>query len=1103
MDYTQLLITSLLSLAGSSRLPPKLIIKDTNVSEQNILESMENSIQEYIKTIPDFGKKLHNADAKNKILIDITNIISTFDCTIKDSYQKLWANFLNKNNNNAENLALMNKIMEKMQNKKLKSTLECNNRTPSKINNSVKTILNVTPPFASIFMADVLDKKEQMILNNIIQHNVNHTNKIDTFIEMANFKTEEDLNVSLFYSEISQVTDPKLRNQYYNSFMCLLVSKLTIKVGTNVKLIPIDNNEMKNLEHIFMQVYIFFINNETIKTVDDKIVQYLNIKNMSWFTYQINEFPNKLCPNWNFKPKGFKLDTWQKNTIKQIDAKQNIILSLPTSAGKTVISTYAIRTFSKVCYLVPSEALAYQLTGMMLASLVDIDNHTKNVRHETMSLSFKKYPTKPDDIIIATPIEFYKMLAEQTIEPNFDYIIIDEFHNITDSDLGPYIEFIFKFATYYNIPLMALSATIPNFPELKSWFEKLASKDVFGVYERKRFFNQKRYCIKDNKIMQVNPLDHMKIETLKSDEFTHIGLYPQEILKLRNQVIKTPLVESEPDIVSLDKLHIMEGDIFSYLKSQSDDVLKTMFNLSELKTESTTPFRLFKIMRECKDMRMMPMLIFKMDPQECMNIYHTMLNMLKEYEVLMYPSFNSVNKIIEAYYDTYERECKKLEVNKDKSDKKDNSDKSDKSSGKEKSIEELQDELKDTLYGSSSGVKAQLEEFYRDFINTKINPEDLDRFNTKYGGDLNEEFIITMRKKHAMREMRMYNNPENLRLRNIFASHPQCRMIDTTVSYDEMKKIKRKINSEITRDTRLKYGVNAPIPLINYSHPFMLGIERGIICYNTLMSPALQRVCQQLINDHPFVTFSDKSLAVGINYPIKTVMLLGELSGKDELEKIDNTLAHQACGRAGRRGLDSEGYIIYVGVDISEILIPKYTKVVRNSVERMTLLIPDNVSDNFKNYILNEIKPDVPEPLWSCKNLIDIDKLAEEMFRLQTTSDLKNIKVILDDGTIDNIDENELNFSKKIKSDYKTLEEIKAELLIKFSPSKEKSSVFVSDVLENIPITNNNDSDEKDYTQVKLETFESWEDDADEEEINNKKIKESKQTIANIESSFM
>jgi hypothetical protein len=114
MDSIQLLTTSLIALAGKSRLPTTLIIKDESISEQDMLLDMERSVQEYIKSMTDFSKKLHDPASKNKFLKDIKEIINENSCSIKDSYLKLWENFLNNNGNNKENIDLMNIIMTKI-----------------------------------------------------------------------------------------------------------------------------------------------------------------------------------------------------------------------------------------------------------------------------------------------------------------------------------------------------------------------------------------------------------------------------------------------------------------------------------------------------------------------------------------------------------------------------------------------------------------------------------------------------------------------------------------------------------------------------------------------------------------------------------------------------------------------------------------------------------------------------------------------------------------------------------------------------------------------------------------------------------------------------
>ena len=219
---------------------------------------------------------------------DIQNIISEFTCSIKNAYMKLWENFLTNNKNNKENLDLINIILTKVTNKKFKSSIELANKTPTKINNSVKNILNISPPFVSIFALeefDKLDKKEQMIQKNIIQHNETHTTRTDTFLDLSNFERDEDMNVSSFYNNFRKVTDANVRNDYYVKFMIELitpkqkpqtsekktkVNPLMIKVGNDWRICPIDSMKIKIREHIFMMVYIYFITNEMIKTLDEK-----------------------------------------------------------------------------------------------------------------------------------------------------------------------------------------------------------------------------------------------------------------------------------------------------------------------------------------------------------------------------------------------------------------------------------------------------------------------------------------------------------------------------------------------------------------------------------------------------------------------------------------------------------------------------------------------------------------------------------------------------------------------------------------------------------------------------------------------------------------
>ena len=1091
--------TSLLALAGNARLPPKILFKEKKVDDTESLISMEIAIHEFIKNTSNFNKLLHNNEEKKKILNKIIDIINNFEFEIKESYIKLWEAFISGKYDERILKPDLDKIISKINNKKIKSQVESSVRT--KFDKVIKTILNITPPFISIFRNESfekLSKSEQLIQTNINRLNETHTSKLDTFLDVFNHVNDEEMALKQYYSEISQITSSDIRNDYYNKLYVIICNILITKIGKEQKL-TVEYNPI--VERIFVQMYLYMITVEPIKKIEPIVEQYLKLKSFNWFSYQINNFTNKLHPNWSFKPKRFVFDQWQKDTISAIDNKKNIFLSLPTSGGKTIISTYAIRINQRICYLVPSEALAYQLTGIILASLNDIEKTgetSRNVRQETANFSFKKFPEHADDIVIATPIEFYNLLKNKNIDPKFDTIIIDEMHNITDSKLGIYIEYIIKFATYYKIPIMCLSATIPNHLEVNAWLEKLIGDKVFMVNERKRFFNQTRMTIKNNKLVTLNPLEHLTNEILKRNDFTHIGLYPKEIVSLYNDVLgsEQPINEKIADLVTLDKLDKMERDIFTYLKNQDDSNLeKILKNDSKItedinSSDSLTIYKLFKILRECKVTRITPALIFKMDSQKCLDIYYKILSMLQNYQTLVYGDFAGVNKIIQLFLDTEKSYSDNLEIDKKKDKKTDkkSGEKSDKSNDPI-TLEDHKEQIRENLFKS---VRLQLEEFFRNYVNEKIDPHEISRFNTTYGADITLEFIVNTRNKHATKELKCYNSPDNLFLKNPFTPHPDCRLIDTGASYDDMKKIRRRINAEIKRENILEPNKSNHKPLITYSDPFMIGIEYGIICNNKLLSSALQRACQQLINEHPFITFTDDSLAVGINYPIKTVMLLGGLDG-EPIEDIDNTLAHQACGRAGRRGLDSEGFIIYAGVNIKKILIPSYTPIVRNSIENLSTLFCDHDSEQFKKYMTDEIRPDKDEELWTSSSIIDIDKLANEMYLLQVNFEYNESYIDEEEGNV-----KKMSISNKTKS----LEEIKEELISRYT-----TKVKVKVVNEN----NNQvykSSEEHEFTPKPVEidwgSYDNWEDaanDADIEKLqNDNKIKES---IKNAESSFM
>ena len=997
-EMMQEITNMLVDLGGNQTLPSEVKIQEDVIDQSKIMQSIEANIDVYVNSLPAFAKSIHDKVQKPIILKNIMDIIDPFDFEIKESYKLLWQSYILNNLSDADKIIHINKVKSKIINKKMITYIESEIRTLSKVNNIIKKML-----FSSLFVQDEesLTEAETIIKKNIAKANDKYHDSVVYFLEKIDFTTDENLIVNQFFNCVRLIDNDNSRNTFYNSFLTLIIAELKKPTRTEA------------IERILLQVYLYLINNETIKTVNPDVVKYVNTKNFDWFSYQITKMPYQLYPHWNFKTKEFILDMWQKHCIQNIYLKMNILLSLPTSAGKTVISTAAIRKFKKIWYIVPTEPLALQLAGIIIASLMEIEKKIgesrRNVKLAIKSLHYKRFAGN-DDIIIATPDELFNLISQKEVDSNIDYIIIDEFHNMANDGIGKYIEGILLFAAYHQIPSICLSATIPNFNDVKTMMETRFNLPVFGVSEKKRFFNIERYMIKNLELVKIDPLNHISIETLRSHEFTHIGLPPKDVYDLYQKLSDvTRMNEKDSKFLKLDDVHKLECDIFSYLKTQPDEVLSKVVACNPIVDDQLSIYDLFLMLKKFNTSAIKPMIIFTMDSQKCMDRFNKLLVMVKEYESLIYEGYQGDQSIIQEYFDICEELIGKVRPSSDKSkmggakggcgEYKPSENQGDDGGGEDyQDLEEKKENIKDNVFDGDFGTKFKLKEFYNLFVNKVIEQKFIDNFNTSYGAELTQESIKKLRNTHANKEFRRYSNRNGLSFRNKYAPHSECRLIDNDIPPEQMRKIKRRINNELQREILIQNQLKIDfknldsnelnselidtnhdddfintikvagnddskvekeeISLINYDHPFMRGLEFGILGYNKLMNPALQRVSQYLINKYPFITFSDESLAVGINYPIKTVMLLGGLKG-DPLENIDNALAHQAIGRAGRRGLDIKSVAIYSGVKIEDILIQKYKHIVPNNIDLIKSMFSD---PNIKTYLDTNVRPPPPPP---------------------------------------------------------------------------------------------------------------------------------------------
>jgi hypothetical protein len=203
--------------------------------------------------------------------------------------------------------------------------------------------------------------------------------------------------------------------------------------------------------------------------------------------------------------------------------------------------------------------------------------------------------------------------------------------------------------------------------------------------------------------------------------------------------------------------------------------------------------------------------------------------------------------------------------------------------------------------------------------------------------------------------------------------HPKYRFVKGQVMLaeeyvylcDEMEKFDgfEKRDEQIMKDPNFK-GKNEEI----LEHALMRGLKRGIGLYiNEVSSPAYRRAVQRLASQGKLaVVVSDDSLAFGVNMPFRTCIFCGEMEGQ-----LTPLMAQQMSGRAGRRGLDTQGNLVYIGARASfirELMIGRVANITGENFppryETLFLQVIPSVAIMFLTYRIFHPGNVVPAPRW-------------------------------------------------------------------------------------------------------------------------------------------
>ena len=317
-------------------------------------------------------------------------------------------------------------------------------------------------------------------------------------------------------------------------------------------------------------------------------------------------------------------------------------------------------------------------------------------------------------------------------------------------------------------------------------------------------------------------------------------------------------------------------------------------------------------LKQCENKDFLPMLYFHTKEAVSKEIFIKLYHLLNDQEKLNYPYHYDILKKKQTYYEEYVKKRDIFSSNISISIKT-----NDALTEKESKINQFDEE-------SLSKYTSFMINYYHKCINN-INDNDMASINLK-------------------RELSIFIEHPDLREQDIFKKHPDyCFTKGDPMSGPEIKAIRREI--------RKATGIT-----ISYENPVFQLLKRGIGLYIQSMPDAYNWILQKLMTDKKLgIVISDRTLCLGIDLPIRSVALSGY---KNPNYTVSDYL--QMSGRAGRRGLDDRGNILFHNVG-------NYKELMKGKLPSLSLS-KEQINPSYN--ILNKINHRI-----STKNILPFEKI--------------------------------------------------------------------------------------------------------------------------------
>mmetsp|Transcript_3905 Transcript_3905/g.4517 ORF Transcript_3905/g.4517 Transcript_3905/m.4517 type:complete len:1255 (+) Transcript_3905:202-3966(+) len=592
-------------------------------------------------------------------------------------------------------------------------------------------------------------------------------------------------------------------------------------------------------------------------------------------SFQLTEMADRLPPLSRYNRK-FKLEDWQCTILDAIDNRRSAVVCAPTSSGKTLLSTYTCKSAKgTVLFVLPSEVLVWQIAATYYQFFKG------NVTICTDQITFQEI-TGEAQVYIGTPRALEKSISkvrgcagqEMTKGEKefmildggfslFDYLVLDEVHTLN----GPEGDALQRIIKACNCPVLALSATIGNASQLRDWFSGVLNTHIEATLvdapEKPeevvlqeyfaRFINLQRYVVTENE--------------------TKDGRIKTKLVKLHPVAAMTPtrLLEQADLVAGLSMTPSDMMDLWKRMRSIfPGDVLEDLDNPDKFFSQYVDESKriTLKLTKEYENhLKSRLAVLCKSHP----DLYERLR------KAQLPPPLKSRTDVSEILYETV------MQLKKDDL------------------LPAVSFQL--NTYGAFNMFKTLLH---------RLETEQVAEF-PNYRKDLMKQARerALMRKVAAGKASRENAAEAEEEAKSGFTDDSAIQE-DTTRPHEKYiltaagKRISYNEVSDIISDMR-KSGEK-----VDVDHALMRGLRRGIAIYtNEVGFSCYRRQVQMLAQKKCLaVVFSDSALAYGVNMPFRTCVFCGDMG--DDLTPL---IANQMQGRAGRRGMDVQGNVIYLGME--------------------------------------------------------------------------------------------------------------------------------------------------------------------------------------------